>query len=203
MSDPASHLGVDLLCIHCDYNLRTQGTDGRCPECGTPVCESVAFPRLSRSAPRWITSLLDSINVLLVAFGVSMIAQLSSGWLSVTPVICMNAATWGLSWFAVWLLTRPEPGDRAAASRVRRWGIRVLASIPYLGFLIEDFVRRTDLWEWAGSIALGVTLFLVPATICYYLELRRATRRLPNPTLAWQALVVGAGLGLSHIPFIL
>jgi hypothetical protein len=167
------------------------------------VRDSVAFPRLSRSAPRWITSLLDSINVLLVAFVVSIIAKLSSDRFGITPVICLNTAIWGLSWFAVWLLTRPEPGERSAASRCRRWGIRLLVSIPYLAFLIEEFVRRTDLWEWAGTLALGVTLFLVPATTCYYLELRRAARRLPNPALAWQALVVGVGLGLSHIPFVL
>ena len=32
----------DLLCIKCQYNLRTRTPADRCPECGTPVSESVA-----------------------------------------------------------------------------------------------------------------------------------------------------------------
>jgi len=40
--DPASgRIACDLLCVECEYNLRTLAADGRCPECGRPVRDSV------------------------------------------------------------------------------------------------------------------------------------------------------------------
>lgn len=31
----------DLLCVTCEYNLRTLQENGRCPECGTPVAHTL------------------------------------------------------------------------------------------------------------------------------------------------------------------
>lgn len=36
---------TDLSCVTCRYNLRTLRLEGRCPECGAPVRESVNAPR--------------------------------------------------------------------------------------------------------------------------------------------------------------
>jgi len=36
-SSPRSVLAGDLACVSCDYNLRSQPVDGRCPECATAV----------------------------------------------------------------------------------------------------------------------------------------------------------------------
>src|SRR5262245_52264499 len=32
---------TDLPCMRCGYNLRTLGTDALCPECATPVAQSI------------------------------------------------------------------------------------------------------------------------------------------------------------------
>ncbi len=48
--DPAGHVAVNLACVNCRYNLRTQPVDGKCPECGHPVTETTAgyLPILDR-----------------------------------------------------------------------------------------------------------------------------------------------------------
>ena len=37
-------ISTDMYCIECNYNLRTLSRDGRCPECGTPVIETIQEP---------------------------------------------------------------------------------------------------------------------------------------------------------------
>jgi Zn finger protein HypA/HybF involved in hydrogenase expression len=39
---PVEFAGPRLLCTACGYDLRGLVLDGRCPECGTPVSESLA-----------------------------------------------------------------------------------------------------------------------------------------------------------------
>ena len=48
--DAGGHVAVDLACVNCRYNLRTQPVDGKCPECGHPVTETTAgyLPILDR-----------------------------------------------------------------------------------------------------------------------------------------------------------
>ena len=56
-TDPAAVVENDLACAACGYNLRTQPAGGRCPECGARIRQTLSFPHLERSAPRWLTSL--------------------------------------------------------------------------------------------------------------------------------------------------
>lgn len=49
---PSPPLAADLLCIHCQYNLRTRSPQDRCPECGAPVAQSLAHYRAYAGAIR-------------------------------------------------------------------------------------------------------------------------------------------------------
>src|SRR2546423_4326820 len=44
---PAEH---DILCEGCGYTLNGLPDDGRCPECGKPIAESIGHPRVP---PAW------------------------------------------------------------------------------------------------------------------------------------------------------
>lgn len=44
---------IDLPCVGCDYNLRTQPRDGHCPECAQPVAESLSGFILQGADPAW------------------------------------------------------------------------------------------------------------------------------------------------------
>jgi hypothetical protein len=178
----------DLACVTCGYNLRTQAADGVCPECGRSVRSTLRFPHLSRSAPRWLTSLVDSVTVLLLAFAFAVAAYcLEGGGDELVPALLATTA-WALAWFAVWLLTRPEPGGGQTV-RWRAWFLRLFATPPYVtAFATPLLVKRFDLA--GGFVAGALMLCVVPATFLYYDHLFEAAFRLPSKRLAWQAAAV-------------
>jgi hypothetical protein len=191
MATATSIVETDLPCVGCQYNLRTQPLDGLCPECGKPIRATLQFPHLRRSAPRWLTSLVDSVTVLLTAFGFAVACYWTNRGRDDPLPVLLGTAAWALAWFAVWLLTRPEPGRNSRAGRAAAWMLRVCTTLPYLGVfgapqLIESFVRN-DLELWGTLIAAALMVFVLPATFLYYDHLCDAAYRLANRHLAWQA----------------
>lgn len=146
-------------------------------------------PHLARSAPRWLTSLVDSVTVLLVAFGFAVWSSwIERGRDEPLPIL-LGATAWALAWFAVWLLTRPEPGGKRGAGRASAWALRVLTTAPYLTAFATPVVLKL-LGPW-GALPLGICAFCVaPATFLYYDRLCDAAHRLPNGRLSWQAAVI-------------
>ncbi len=52
---PAETIAEDLLCIRCEYNLRTLSEEGRCPECGLLVADTLKIRRGSRARARLLS----------------------------------------------------------------------------------------------------------------------------------------------------
>ena len=50
---------VDTLCIRCRYNLKTLPENGRCPECGLPVVDTLT----TFVASRWIGALIIAVSI--------------------------------------------------------------------------------------------------------------------------------------------
>jgi hypothetical protein len=177
----------DLACVVCNYNLRMQPLAGRCPECGAPIRHTLEFPHLARSAPRWLVSLVDSVTVLLVALLLSLVCLFThNGNRDTAFSICIGTAAWGTAWFAVWLLTRPEPGVRDFDAVAWAWTLRVFTTAGYAGLflavpLIESFR------PYGMIVVLTLLAAFAPATCLYYNHLRRAAGRLPNARLSFQA----------------
>jgi len=188
----------DLYCIGCDYNLRTQSLDAVCPECGLPVQKTMAFPRLSRSKPRWIVSLVDSVTLLLVAFAIDLIQVLLLPQRYDTLSLAAETVPWALVWFAIWLLTRPEPAaERNGMDRTRAWTMRALATAPYGYFAMGLLpLSRNPLLLYSLLLCAG------PASFLYFDHLRRDARRLPAPGLAQQAAVLSWLTLLSPVIFV-
>ena len=129
--------------------------------------------------------------------------------------LAMALATipWSLTWFAIWLLTRPEPGSAGRArraDRTRAWAMRGLATCPYLTFILAmqpSFVRAGWFGEIGEVVLVGLLLCAAPAGFLYYDHLRRAAVRLPAPRLTSQArllrwLVPGAAaLSIGYLVF--
>ena len=64
-------IDCDLQCLTCGYNLRTLRRDGLCPECGSPVADSLHTWLAGRdrrwlSLMAWGASLLFPVPLLLV-----------------------------------------------------------------------------------------------------------------------------------------
>jgi hypothetical protein len=163
-----------------------QPADGKCPECGVPIRHTLTFPHLARSAPRWLISLVDSVTVLLVAFVLAVLSQFVNSGRDRLATLLPITAAWGTAWFAVWLLTRPEPGVRDFDTIAWAWTLRVLTTVGYLGAFLP--LPVADLFRPYGTMVLIILLAcLAPATCLYYNHLRRAAGRLPNRRLVLQA----------------
>jgi hypothetical protein len=176
----------DLFCVACNYNLRMQPLSGRCPECGAPIRHTLDFPHLARSAPRWLVSLVDSVTVLLVSLLLALVCILLHKGPDTPLSISIAASAWGTSWFAVWLLTRPEPGVRDFDTVAWSWTLRALTTTGFVGLFLAQ--RIANAFGPYGFLAVLLLLAcLSPATCLYYNHLRRAAGRLPNTRLAVQA----------------
>ena len=61
-----------VLCLRCGYDLRATPAEGNCPECNTPVSESVAFaaipvrPAWKDSDPRWRRRIVAGLWVIVL-----------------------------------------------------------------------------------------------------------------------------------------
>src|SRR4051812_2857525 len=40
-TDPTTPITTDLLCVGCQYNLRTRTASDACPECGLPIAQTL------------------------------------------------------------------------------------------------------------------------------------------------------------------
>jgi hypothetical protein len=158
------------------------------------VRRTLEFPHLVRAAPRWLTSLRDSAGVLLAA-AVADVAGLAieGSRFGRALDLCLATVPWALAWFGVWLLTRGEPGaQRRPMHEIRRWSLRLLATMPYVAFYLDMSAGGRSWWryEWWGPyLMLGLMLAVAPATFLYYDQLRRSAQRLPRPSLAFLASV--------------
>lgn len=82
--DAQSLIDIDLACVACGYNLRTQPRDGRCPECATPVADS-----LLSADPAWCRSTAWGLHFLSWVMAFSLL-PLVHRWLF--PVIVQNVS---------------------------------------------------------------------------------------------------------------
>ena len=112
----------DLPCAACGYNLRTILINGRCPECGTEVAETLKSGILACSSPRWLRNIGAGCVLLLLAPAASMLALSVRGKPVQTPAQCVMVLIPGLVLLAMGLqlLTRPEPPPRVR-TRSGRW----------------------------------------------------------------------------------
>lgn len=63
--DDQGRVDVDLPCLECGYNLRTQSLEtGRCPECSLPVGRSAVGNRLHFCDPDWLTRVGHGLTAL-------------------------------------------------------------------------------------------------------------------------------------------
>jgi hypothetical protein len=121
----------DLACAGCGYNLRTLESDGRCPECGLAVIQSITV--MDRDAVRYGISLLHEGPAWLRWAGIGFLAYVAAAvgiavdlalidfpiaWSNVTSFILLLLVMLGASW----LITRPSRGDLPSTRWYRQIG---------------------------------------------------------------------------------
>ena len=174
--DEHGRLRVSLPCVHCDYDLRTLWRSGTCPECGTPVGQTLrALFRCTwpgaRSEPLYH-------GVWMLAFGQTLIASAAPVTLLTAialeteaafccgPILAIGGpvlvALAGLSMLRATRALSLEPTGRLSLS-VHRWIQRAGAvGLAALGVLVP-LVSVTQQTIWMPLLLyLGGHLLLLP-----------------------------------------
>ena len=124
---PNAPIEMDLPCIRCGYNLRSQMPGNSCPECGTPVDHSMRPDLLAQADPKWLGAVLSGVNATLLSatiaiaafftlcctgvFASSNLASSSGAEMALVTMVALGILTiHGLFGYAAFRLTTPEPG---------------------------------------------------------------------------------------------
>jgi len=131
----------DVPCRNCGFNLRGLSEDGRCPECGAPIWNSVQEDLLVYSSKSYLTSLYRGVCCILIAalLNIALVIVSIVVGIAITVSIARGGNTGGggamftttgtqshfnaiiqtmslpialLSLYGWWLLSAPDPGQR-------------------------------------------------------------------------------------------
>ncbi len=164
----------DRPCTRCSYNLRGLSIDGPCPECGTPVRESLKGILLQYASPKYLAAIGGGLSMVLTGILIMVAAALATPALfsagarptsALFAIQLVQLVTSGLIIFGYWRYTEPDPGfvgeeTPGSARKV----IRITVSIS-AGSLIA---RTVCLWitQTVGRVA-GVAEVAQAASIVY------------------------------------
>ena len=192
----------DLPCRKCSYNLRTLPTTAVCPECATPIADSMRSDLLHDGDPHWLQTVRRGVKLLWITCclyalwvaAVSLFLQASSlqeaQWIQILVGRLMQGA-------GIWLATTPDPRRRnqpgsanfSLACRAMAV-INFAAGILWLGTMFR-FAPSSPLWAAARLLNMG-TGIVNQALILFYLS--RLMLRIPDVNISrivwWSAIVV-------------
>lgn len=155
--EPVNLATDDVPCRNCGFNLRGLSEDGRCPECGAPIWNSIQEDLLIYSSESYLTSLYRGLACILIAalvniglavigivIGVIQVVAIAGSGTGGTGGFTMNAQT-GLfnaimqllslpvallSLYGWWLFSSPDPGQRVGdAGQTPRQVIRIVVIV--------------------------------------------------------------------------
>jgi serine/threonine protein kinase len=117
LSSPTS---FDVRCVGCDYNLCGLSRDGRCPECGVPVAESLRPELLQFADPMWLKTVsrgaklvhwLFPVALLIVVLVFALQLFFNTSVLVRTAIVSFIGFAYLVLWVvgARWLLSNRSP----------------------------------------------------------------------------------------------
>lgn len=198
-SQAASPITVDILCIHCGYNLRGLTSDGRCPECGGAIADSMRGELLRFADVEWLTKLRLGVALKLWAITLAVLLAMGSGVLAVVMRSPGTAMGIGLvvglvgsvfSLWGTWCITAPDPRLSLSEQSVTLRKVIRACAVAGLAGGVTQFGGTGVV---AASEALSVVLIAVggigalagwTASYAELFYLRRFVRRVPDPALA-------------------
>lgn len=189
-------IAEDQACAHCGYNLRGLSLHGKCPECFTPVEQSLRGNLLKHADPDWLDRLRFGTTLklwnLVIGLAVTIAAiifAISGVLLSMPTLLALVAGAVGL--WASFVITTQEPRIALQEDPVTwRKAIRTCAILAFIGDGLSGDGKGGQLGtallmaEWTLLLAGLVTLF---GELLYF---RRFALRIPDDKLARSTKIV-------------
>ncbi len=182
----------DTPCRRCGYNLRGLMPTSLCPECGTPIAQSLVGNLLKHADPDWLERLrfgtsLKLWNILLIAFfmiaaGVLVAAGLPDSLITIAGLVAGALGLW-----ATIVITWQEPRIALQEDPVTlRKAIRVCAAAAFIGGVMTDIDNYgssllTIILLIVGSVLSLAGVFVAWGELLYF---RRFALRIPDYKLA-------------------
>ena len=195
-------LKASTPCRACGYDLRGQRSDGRCPECGTPI-EATLRDALEFAPPAHIHRLALGATVKLWGVAAALLCFLVVGMGWSHGVAMWMRAVVGLVWvLAMWLLTTPDPSPAEAGNALTGRTLLRATYAPMFGLLLLWWLVGSDLMRAAPrpAAAAAAGVLLLGALVEIGLEFKYLGRlgvRLGDPLLALRTRVVMWGFTIS------
>jgi hypothetical protein len=198
---PPSFVSTDVNCRRCGYNLRNLSSDANCPECATPVSQSLHGDWIRVSDSHWVSRLTAGAWFLFLAGLCLAPALLASAWLarylprrsSWADILLIGTSLGGA--YGGWLLSTSDPGgtDEQTHGLWRRV-TRVLLVIAVVGRALHGLARWMVVSpdEYLALLLAGTAAGLATAALPFVL-LRLVSglaRRVPDQCLSRRATLL-------------
>jgi hypothetical protein len=221
--DNLGRIAESVECRQCGYNLQGLIPSTNCPECAMPIVRSIRGDELRFSDPGWVRILAQGAQVILIgiftvlAGGLLFGAGVAIYAVTLRGAINPNAIITAASFLAlpmviiiagVWRLTTPDPGQletepTITARKLARWCVLLsLFAIPMQmmggnpGIVISpnsNIPTPSLTFQILTILAQNIS---VVGFVAGLLHLSRLAKRIPNPSLTKQSLIVMWGYGI-------
>lgn len=192
--DEHGAISLDLHCRLCGYNLRGLQSDGRCPECGTPVGRSTYGDLLRYSDPNWLAKLGRGANLVLWGILIAILSGIGGGIIGAAsgahPIGSLIGFAGGIiTWIGTWLLTEPDPSTigedvYGLARRIVRITLFVAVASQMLAVLLEVAVLPPPVVLLLTLAIMAAQLVGVVGMFYQLVYLEKLADRVPDESLA-------------------
>lgn len=198
-----------MLCVRCGYNLRGLPSDGKCPECGTPIGRSRRGNILAAADSSWLAGLCRGLTLVVAAVGVHFAGLLLGivGFFGIAELadqkVTIEAVRRGVSAVlllaGVILLTRLDPrltlAEHSVVLRKVSRGIAAAALLLYVVTLsLAPYAPGVLL---GGGLSWSLKASFIAAIVSASLYVARLAERIPDEKLASSTRSAARGFAVA------